>query len=115
MVEKNATTGGGAGDKIVGGIDEVTKVIGTLVPTVAALGGLIRLIATAVRPSDVQKGQAFDAAIAEYDKAKAGLDTSISGFEAAKAAAQDVQGVAKQPAEGKPVTAMKAGTKPSDG
>lgn len=75
------------GDKIVAGINDVTNVVGTLVPTIGALGSMVRLIAAAVRPTDAQKAEAFDAAIAEYDAARAGLDTAIAGFEAAKAAA----------------------------
>lgn len=84
------TNAGGqsTGDKIVGDIDQVTKVIGTLVPTVGALGSMIRLIATAVRPTDAQKAQAFDDAIAAYDAAEVDLQAAVSGFDAAKAAAQ---------------------------
>lgn len=119
--------GQSTGDKVVAGINDATAVIGTLVPTVAALGSLVRLIATAVRPSEAQKAQEFDAAIAEFDKAKAGLDTAISGFEAAKAAAQGGASVAQPGAGtdsvakpgGNPVGAMMAkterGQKPSDG
>ncbi len=122
------TTSQSTGDRIVGGINEATEVIGTLVPTVAALGGLIRLIATAVRPTDAQKAQEFDAAILAYDKAKEGLDTAITGFEAAKAEALKAEalkagGTGAKPAAGNAVGAMtakteggkKPGSKPSDG
>ncbi len=94
------------GDKIVAGINQATEVIGTLVPTVAALGGLVRLIATAVRPSDAQKAQEFDDAIAAFDNAKSQLDVSVDGFEQAKAQALQAEGKAELPS-GKPVTAMK--------
>ena len=75
------------GDKVVSEIDSVTQVIGSLVPTIGAIGSMVRLIATAFRPSDAQKAQAFDAAIAEFDTAAAGLAEAVAGFEAAKAAA----------------------------
>jgi len=84
---------GTTGDRIVNDINQVTTVIGTLIPTVGAIGGMIRLIATAVRPTDAQQAQAFDAAIAEFDAAKRGLDTAIGGFDAAKAAAANKSGV----------------------
>jgi len=74
-------------EKIVAGINDATEVLGTLVPSIAAIGGMVRLIATVVRPTAAQQAQAFDAAIAEFDAAKAGLDAAIAGFEAAKAAA----------------------------
>ncbi len=77
---------GGALSKGLATVDQVTDMLGTLVPTIGAIGGIVRLIATAVRPSDAQQAQLFDAAIAEYDAARAGLDTAIGGFEAAKAA-----------------------------
>jgi hypothetical protein len=112
MKTDNATVGQSKGAKVVAGINDATDIISTLVPTVAALGGLVRLIATAVRPTDAQKAQAFDAAIAEFDTAKAGLDAAVDGFEQAKA-----QAAAAKPA-GNPVSAMGAktsGSKPSDG
>lgn len=112
MTTENATGGQSKGAKVVAGINDAADIIGTLVPTVAALGGLVRLIATAVRPTDAQKAQAFDEAIAAFDDAKAGLDTAVSGFEQAKA-----QAAAAKPA-GNPVSAMGAktsGAKPSDG
>jgi hypothetical protein len=118
MTTENAQ-GQSTGAKIVGGINDATEVIGTLVPTVAALGSLVRLIATAVRPSEAQKAQEFDAAILAFDKAKEGLDTAISGFEAAKAAALQAEGA--KPAAGHAVSGMTAkttaagGKKPSDG
>jgi hypothetical protein len=88
MIPAKQTTG----DKIVSDITQVTDVIGTLVPTVGAIGALVRLVAAAVRPTDAQKAQAFDAAIAEYDAAKGALDLSIDGFEAAKATAHAASG-----------------------
>jgi hypothetical protein len=75
------------GDKIVADINQITNIIGTFVPTIGAIGSMVRLIATAVRPTDAQKAQVFDAAIADYDAAKVGLDTAIDGFKQAKAAA----------------------------
>jgi hypothetical protein len=101
------------GDKIVGDINQVTQVIGTLVPTIGAIGGMIRLIATAVRPTDAQKAQAFDDAIASYDSAAAGLATSVAGFDDAKKAAEALKGGSSA---GHAVGAMTAKTsKPSDG
>lgn len=75
------------GEKIVASIDQATQIIGTLLPIVGTIGSMVRLIATAIRPTDAQKAQIFDDAIAQYDAARAGLDTAIAGFEAAKAAA----------------------------
>lgn len=75
------------GDTIVARINDLTNVIGTLVPTVGAIGGIVRLVATVIRPSDAQAAQVFDAAIAGLDAAEARLNASIEGFEAAKAAA----------------------------
>lgn len=113
--------GQSAGDKIVAGVDEAATVIGTLVPTVAALSSLVRLIATAVRPSEAQKAQQFDSAIAELDAANGQLQTAVAGFEAAKqeaAAKQAVKVSAEKLAAkaGKPVAAMGTGpaSKPSD-
>lgn len=84
MVTENTQS---TGQKIVGTVNDATELIGTLVPTIGAIGGIVRLIATAVRPTDAQKAQAFDDAIAEFDKAKSALDTAVDGFEAAKAEA----------------------------
>jgi len=69
----------------------------------------VRLIASAVRPSDAQQAQAFDDAIAEYDAAKAGLDVATDGFEAAKAAAAAHGSSSAAPAA-KPVSAMGTGS-----
>lgn len=85
---------GTTGDKIVGDINQVTQVIGTLVPTIGAIGGIVRLIATAVRPTDAQKAQAFDQAIAEYDSAAGALAAAVAGFDQAKAQAQAAKPVA---------------------
>lgn len=79
-------------------IDGVTSLIGTLVPTIGAIGTMTRLVATAVRPTDAQKAQEFDAAIAEFDMARNQLGDAVKGFEAAKAAAAQAHGGA----EGKP-------------
>ncbi len=87
MTTENTAVGQSKGDKIVAGINEASEVIGTLVPTVAAIGALARLIATAIRPSDAQKAQVFDDAIAKVDASLDKLDTAIGGFEAAKAQA----------------------------
>jgi hypothetical protein len=80
---------GGAqqGGTFVDKVTSVSDLIGTLVPTVGAIGVLVRLIASAVRPSDAQQAQAFDAAIAELDAKIVGLNSAIGGFEAAKAQA----------------------------
>lgn len=74
----------GTGDKIISEIDTATKVLGTLVPSVAAIGGLVRLLATTLRPSDAQQAQVFAAAIATYDVAAADLTAAVAGFEIAK-------------------------------
>jgi hypothetical protein len=112
MTTENAQ-GQSTGQKIVGTVNDATELIGTLVPTIGAIGGIVRLIATAVRPTDAQKAQAFDDAIAAYDAAKTGLDSAVAGFDQAKAAAE-----AKK-AGGNPVGAMTAKTSgakpPSDG
>lgn len=76
------------GGTIVADINSATEIIGTLVPTIGAIGAMVRLIATAIRPTDAQQAQTFDAAIADYDAARAGLDAAIAGFAAAKAAAE---------------------------
>jgi hypothetical protein len=113
MTTENAQGGQSTGQKIVSGVNDATELIGTLVPTIGAIGGIVRLIATAVRPTDAQKAQAFDDAIAAYDAAKTGLDTAVAGFDQAKAAAE-----AKKAGGGNPVGAMTAktgGAKPSDG
>lgn len=68
-------------------ITSVADVIGTLVPTVGAIGVLVRLIASALRPTDAQKAQDFDAAIADLDAKVVGLNSSIAAFETAKAQA----------------------------
>jgi hypothetical protein len=103
-----------AAEKVVGNINEVTQAIGTLVPTIGAIGSMVRLIATAVRPTDAQKAQAFDAAIAEFDAASAGLASAVAGFDQAKASVE-----AKKTGEGNAVGAMMAKTSgaksPSDG
>lgn len=80
--------GKSAGDKVVSEINSATEIIGTLVPTIGAIGGMVRLIATAVRPTDAQKAQVFDAAIADYDNAAGELAAAIGGFDAAKKAAE---------------------------
>ena len=81
------------GDKIVGDINQVVR-YGSHWHARAGhwrhLAEWFALIATAVRPSDAQKAQAFDDAIAGYDAAAADLSSAIAGFEAAKAAAQGV-------------------------
>lgn len=105
------------GDKVVADINQVTQVIGTLVPTIGAIGGMIRLIATAVRPTDAQKAQAFDAAIADYDAAAAGLASAINGFEDAKKAAESrlAAGATGGPVAGMTTKSSGAAAKPSDG
>lgn len=89
-------------DKLVAKVDSVADVIGTLVPTVSAIGSMVRLIAAAVRPTDAQKAQAFDAAIAEFDQKIVGLNSAVAGFEPAKASAPKAN----------PVGAMTAKTAP---
>lgn len=74
-------------DTAITDIAKVADAIGALVPTVAAIGSMIRLIATAVRPTDAQKAQAFDAAMVDLDKRVDGLNASIAAFDAAKAQA----------------------------
>jgi hypothetical protein len=73
-----------AGDSIVARINDVSNVIGTLVPTVGAIGSMVRLLATALRPTDAQAAQVFDDAIAAFDAKVAGLNASIDAFEQAK-------------------------------
>lgn len=73
-----------AGDKVVAQINDITNVIGTLVPTVGAIGSMVRLIAKAVKPSDAQKAQPFADAIAAFDAQVAKLNESIGAFEQAK-------------------------------
>lgn len=107
-----AGEGKGKGEKFVEGVDHATELIGTLVPTVAAIGGIVRLLATAFRPTDAQKAQEFDAAIAVLDGSLDKLDVAVSGFEAAKAEAA-AKNAAK--AGGNPVSAMGAKTTPSNG
>lgn len=94
-----------AGDKLVAKVDSVADVIGTLVPTVSAIGSMVRLIAAAVRPTDAQKAQAFDAAIAEFDQKIVGLNSAVAGFEPAKAKASAPKA--------NPVGAMTAKTAPA--
>lgn len=106
MVDENKS----GGDKVVAQIESVSNVIGTLVPAVASIGGLIRLIATAVRPTDAQKAQPFDAAIADLDQKIGGLKDSIAGFEQAKAQAEALKSGTPS---GAPVSGMT--TKPSEG
>ncbi len=113
------------GAKIVEGINDATEIVGTLVPAVSALAGIVRLLVTAVRPTDAQKAQAFDEAIAKVDDSLDKLDTAIAGFDAAKAAAAakdagSAPAASSQAAaapKGKPVGAMGTGplTKPSEG
>lgn len=104
------------GDRLVNGINQVSDVIGTLVPTVGAIGTLVRLIASAVRPTDVQKAQPFDEAIAAYDAAKGGLDTAISGFEQAKTAAEfrATGGARRSFTAGRPVLTNASATRPAE-
>lgn len=75
------------GKSVTDKINDVTNLVGTLVPAVASIGNMIRLVATAVRPSDAQKAQAFDAAIAELDAKVSALNSSIAEFDNAKAQA----------------------------
>lgn len=75
------------GEAVLAGFTQGAEIIETLVPTVGAIGGMVRLLLTAFRPTDAQKAEEFDAAIAKYDAAKDRLDTAIAGFEGAKAAA----------------------------
>jgi hypothetical protein len=91
--------GQSTGQKIIGGVNDATELIGTLVPTIGAIGGIVRLIATAVRPTDAQKAQAFDQAIAEYDIAKGALDTAVEGFEAAKLEAEKRKAASAAPSQ----------------
>jgi len=81
-------SGATGANKVVDEINQVTQVVGTLVPAVGAIGSMVRLIATAVRPTDAQKAQEFDAAIADFDAQLGKLNDAIAGFDAAKAAAQ---------------------------
>jgi hypothetical protein len=108
--------GQSSGNKIVNGVNDVANIVGTLFPAVAAIGTMVRLIAMEVRPSDAQKAQSFDAAIAEVDQKISGLNDAIAGFDAAKATAEG--NTAKAPGVNA-VGAMTAKTtsapKPSDG
>lgn len=76
------------GAKAVQTVEDISNVIGTLVPTVAAIGGAVRLILSAVKPSDAQKAQPYVDASAQLKSALGELASAISGFDAAKAAAQ---------------------------
>lgn len=75
------------GDSIVAKINAVSDIVGTLVPTVGAIGSMVRLVATAVRPTDAQQAQLFDDAIADFDKSVEGLNAVVADFDKAKAAA----------------------------
>jgi hypothetical protein len=86
-----------AGDKVVSQINDITNVIGTLVPTIGAIGGMVRLIAKAVKPSDAQKAQPFQDAITAFDAQVAQLNAAVAGFEQAKTQAAALQ-AAKQKA-----------------
>lgn len=86
---QNATAAPSAGDSLVARINDVSNVIGTLVPTVGAIGSMVRLLAGALRPTEAQAAQLFDDAIADFDAKVAGLNASIAGFEQAKQQAAD--------------------------
>ena len=73
-----------AGDNLVKRIDDVSNVIGTLIPAVSAIGSMVRLVTAALRPTEAQAAQLFDDAIAEFDSKVAGLHAAIDGFEKAK-------------------------------
>lgn len=91
MTTGDSTQGQSGGDKLVAQINDITNVIGTLVPTVGAIGNMVRLVVKAVRPSDAQKAQPFQDAIAAFDAQVQKLNDSIAGFEQAKQQAQERQ------------------------
>ena len=72
-------------DKVVEQVNSITAVIGTLVPAVAGIGAAVRIIASLVRPTDAQKAQVFDDAIAALDGSLVTFNAAIDGFEQAKA------------------------------
>lgn len=101
------------GNQVVRTVDNVAEILGTLVPTIGAIGGAVRLLLSAARPSDAKKAQAYDAASAELKTALGDLSTAINAFEEAKRQAAANAGT---PVSGNAVGAMTAHgeTKPSD-
>jgi len=73
--------------KAVQTVEDISNIVGALVPTVAAIGGAVRLILSAVKPSDAQKAQPYAEASAALKTTLSGLASAIDGFEAAKTAA----------------------------
>jgi hypothetical protein len=61
-------------------VEAVSAAVGSVVPAVAAIGAVVRLIAGLARPSDEQKAQEFDAAIVTLDSALGSFQGDINEF-----------------------------------
>lgn len=92
-------------EKAVATVDHLANVVGTLIPTVAAIGGAVRLLLTAVRPTDAQKAQAYDEASAVLKKAIQDGQAALAGFDEAKKQAEQLKAQASA-SVGHPVSAI---------
>lgn len=73
-------------DKLNQGAQSAERLIETFIPTVGAIGTLVRLIASEFRPTDAQKAQEFDAAIAELDASRTNLHAALDDYQRIRAA-----------------------------
>ena len=87
-------------EKLLKQLEGANTLIATLVPTVGAIGGIVRIIAKAVRPTDAKKAQGFDAAIAELDAALPQLRTSLDDYQRIRAEILEEQKRATAPVPG---------------
>lgn len=93
-------------DKAQKQIESLTNLVGTLLPAVGAISGIIRLAGKAIRPSDARKAQEFDAAMAEVKQHHAALGGSLAEFDRIKA---EIQSGAPAPAGAAPARTATSG------
>lgn len=63
-------------------VEALTNTVGSIVPMIGVIGGLVRLIAGAVKPNSAQQAQEFEQAIAAFDNQRAALGAAINEFNA---------------------------------